>query len=67
MARVWQLEEGACGRHGRSDAGIVVIDRGRREARKAAFGKAARAANGALRLAEPYFVAALTSLKTVLI
>ena len=66
MARVWQLEEGACGRRGRSDAGIVAIDRGR-EAREAAFGKAARAANGALRLTESYFVAELTSLKTVLI
>jgi hypothetical protein len=40
---------------------------GDRPAREAAFGKAARAANGALRLAERYFVAALTSLKTVLI
>ncbi|MFZ2104433.1 MAG: hypothetical protein WAV18_03465 [Roseiarcus sp.] len=45
----------------------MAIDRGRREAREAAFHKAARAANGALRLAERYFVAALTSLKTVLI
>ena len=44
----------------------MAIDRGR-EAREAAFGEAARAANGALRLAERYFVAALTSLKTVLI
>ncbi len=66
MARVWQLEEGTGGRRGRSDAGIVAIDRGR-EAREAAFGKAARAANGTLRLAERYFVAELISLKTVLI
>ena len=67
MARVWQLEEGTGGRRGRSDAGIVAIDRGPREAREAAFGKAAGAANGAPHLAERYFVAALTSLKTVLI
>ena len=67
MARVWQLEEGTGGRRGRSDAAIVAIDRGPREAREAAFGKAARAANGTLRLAERYFVAELISLKTVLI
>ena len=63
MARVWQLEEGGCGRRGRSDAGIC----GDRPAREAAFGKVARAANGTLRLAERYFVAELISLKTVLI